>query len=99
MKQPQLKKLLRASKDAEEIRSFDHVFPPSVDVPWNVSIRWFCGSSLVSCQIANHSPCPSTPIAGKNWSPRAALPDAFTETGTGSVQVAPRSPEVCTEMS
>src|SRR6476619_4778129 len=72
MKHPHVKNDFRASNDAVEIRWFVQVAPQSDDSPWNVEIRWFAGSSRVSCQIANHMPSASTPIAGKNWSRGAA---------------------------
>src|SRR5512141_3081676 len=99
MKHPQVKNDFRASKEALEIRSFDQVSPPSLVSPWNVEIRWFAGSSLVSCQIANHSPLESMPIAGKNWSPRAALPFDPILIVVGPAHVAPKSSDVCSEMS
>src|SRR5262245_84064 len=99
MKQPHVKKDLRGSKEAVEIRSLVQVTPPSVDPPWKVEIRWFVGSSRVSCHMANHSPWESMPIAGKNWSPLAALPFDPIAMVSGAVQVVPKSSEVCSEMS
>jgi hypothetical protein len=99
MKQPHVKNDFRASNEAVEIRWFVQVAPPSDDSPWNVEIRWFEGSSRVSCQIANHMPLASTPIAGKNWSRGAAAPFGFTLIGFGAVQVAPQSFDVWSEMS
>jgi hypothetical protein len=99
MKQPHVKNDFRASNDAVEMTKFTHERPPSSDSPWNVEIRWFCGSRRVSCQIANQWPPESTPIAGKNWSPGAASPLVVTLIVRGAVHVVPQSLDVWSEIS
>src|SRR4029453_16964627 len=96
MKHPQLKNESPGWNAAVRINVFVHVAPPSVEVPWKVSIR--CGSLLVSCQIAEYTPSSSTPTAGKNWLPAAGTPGSPTLTHVGGDQVAPKSFEVCAEM-
>src|SRR4029450_977506 len=96
MKHPQLKNESPGSNAAVLINVFVHVAPPSVEVPWKVSIR--CGSVLVSCQIAEDTPSSSTPTAGKNWLPAAGTPGSPTLTHVAGDQVAPKSFEVCAEM-
>src|SRR4029450_955053 len=99
MKQPHVKNDFLGSNDAVEISKFSQVWPPSADSPWNVEIRWFCGSSRVSCPIATQGPWGSIPIAGKNWSPRAAVPVGVMLIVRGAAHVAPQSFDVWSEMS